>query len=140
MSSNESREQAHIRGVLIPELLADFETWGREYQQERDLGMKGEFANLYRKARKLKTIVWDGADASGWREGLRTIVKEVAAHALLMLVDIDFAASEPPQTTSVAGGVVRFCGPACSPKHHVFAGECLYRRAGSWLAPAEGAS
>jgi hypothetical protein len=86
MSSAE--ERTYIREVLIPEILEDFETWGREYQQERDLGLRGEFASLYRKARKLKTIIWDGVNADDWREGTRTIVKEVVAHGLLMLVDL----------------------------------------------------
>lgn len=36
------------------------------------------------------------------------------------------------------GKIRRSCSLACSPKRHVFAGDCLYRRTGSWLAPAEG--
>lgn len=92
MSSAEERRI--IREKLIPELLADFDDWGAEYQQDRDLGARGEFANLYRKARKLKTIIWDGVDGSGWRESTRTIVKEVVAHGLLLLLDIDRATAE----------------------------------------------
>lgn len=89
MSSNEERQ--YIEQVLLPELRERFAGWAGEYQQERDLGMRGEFANLYRKTRKLKTVVWDGADPSNWREDVRTITMEVAAHAFLMLVDLDKA-------------------------------------------------
>lgn len=90
MSSKE--EQRYIKETLIPEILADFERWGKEYQQPRDLGIRGEFAGLYRKARKLKTLFWDHARpvaGTEWREGPRTILKEVIAHALLMLLDLD---------------------------------------------------
>jgi hypothetical protein len=73
----------------MPELEKMFRGWSREYQQERDLGAIGEFVGLYRKARKLKTVFKDGVDPRDWRESLRTIVLEVAAHALLLAVDID---------------------------------------------------
>jgi hypothetical protein len=87
MSSQAERDQ--IREVLLPEILRDFELYAKEYRQERDLGIRGEFANLYRKTRKLKTVLWDGVVASDWRESTRTIIKEVVSHGLLMLVDWD---------------------------------------------------
>lgn len=82
-------ERKYIKDILIPEIMDGFNNVAVEYQQERDLGARGEFANLYRKARKLKTVLWDGADPSSWRESLRTIVKEVVSHGLLLLVDLD---------------------------------------------------
>jgi hypothetical protein len=94
MSSAEERK--YIRDVLLPEILEDFEGWSKEYQQPRDLGARGEFASLYRKTRKLKTILWDGADSTMWREGLRTIVKEVVSHGLLLLIDLDHNNVAPP--------------------------------------------
>lgn len=93
-------DHKHITTVLIPELLSNFSKWGREYRQPRDLGLLGEFAGLYRKARKLKTLLWDRHDgdpppeAAGWREGPREIMMEVVAHGLLMLVDWDNAHPE----------------------------------------------
>lgn len=150
------RERTYIEMVLVPEILEDFAAWSKEYQQPRDLGLLGEFASLYRKVRKLKTILWDGADPTFWRESLRTIVKEVVAHGLLMLCDVDEAekraksgpdplpAAEPSLPTfkveSTESREVRVsgCGPACSPRKHVFAGECRYRYADHWTGPAEG--
>lgn len=85
-------ERAYIGAKLMPEIKKAFELWAKEYQQERDLGKLGEFANLYRKARKLKTLIWDEkgpAHPGGWRETERVIVTEVIAHGLLMLVDLD---------------------------------------------------
>lgn len=87
MTSKQERE--YISNNLIPEILDGFEDVSIEYQQSRDLGIRGEFASLYRKARKLKTIYWDGASDAGWREGTRIIIKEVVSHGLLMLVDFD---------------------------------------------------
>ncbi len=89
MSTPQEREYIkHLMG----ELREDFERYAKEYQQPRDLGALGEFANLYRKARKLKTLMWPGENQSPgveWREDLRTIVKEVVSHGLLLLTDLD---------------------------------------------------
>lgn len=85
-------ERRYISSELMPEIKRAFELWAKEYQQERDLGKLGEFANLYRKTRKLKTLVWDQkgpVQPNGWRETERTIVIEVIAHGLLMLTDLD---------------------------------------------------
>lgn len=91
MSTPEERQ--YIGSSLMPEIKRHFEAVAPEYQQERDLGKLGEFANLYRKARKLKTLVWDNRDTPGlearWREGERVILIEVIAHGLLMLTDLD---------------------------------------------------
>jgi hypothetical protein len=95
VSSNEERE--YIFNKLIPELERRFEEWGAEYKQPRELGMVGEFVGLHRKVGKLKTIVWDRVDASGWREDPRTILQEVVAHGLLMLYDMDHGASFGPE-------------------------------------------
>lgn len=89
MSTREERQ--YIGSSLMPEIKRAFELWAKEYQQERDLGKRGEFANLYRKARKLKTLIWDetGPVNPKWREDERTIIIEVIAHGLLMLTDLD---------------------------------------------------
>lgn len=151
MSSNEDRD--YIVDRLIPEITKDFDIWGLEYQQERDLGIRGEFANLYRKVRKLKTTIWDGVDSSGWRESKRTILKEVVAHGLLALVDLDAdeqalqasrreqaaiqalkekrdraaSVSGPPADmfSATGNGVVR-CGIECE-AGHTYVGLCSLR-------------
>jgi hypothetical protein len=82
-------DQDYIHIVLIDEFRGLLDKWGEEYQQPRDLGMRGEFVGLYRKARKIKSIVWDGASDATWREGLRVMLFEIIGHAFLMLVDVD---------------------------------------------------
>lgn len=84
-----STDAERVVRVLMPELEQMFREWSQEYKQERDLGKIGEFVGLYRKARKLKSVFIDGVDPSGWREPIRTIAFEVAAHALLLVLDLD---------------------------------------------------
>lgn len=91
MASKEDRE--YIESKLLPELEERMDGWAKEYQQPRDLGVRGEFVGLYRKVRKLKTAFWDGVDVSTWREDQRMIMLEVIAHALLMLTDYDRSVS-----------------------------------------------
>lgn len=89
------RERTYVNETLWPELQMMWDNWAAEYEhQERDLGIRGEFVGLYRKVRKIKSIVWDRVDASNWREGLRIMLFEVIAHALLMLVDLDKESNE----------------------------------------------
>lgn len=85
-----SEERRYIGLVLMPEIKKAFELWAKEYKQPRDLGKRGEFASLYRKVRKLKTLIWDDHRTHGdWREDERTIIMEVIAHGFLMLMDHD---------------------------------------------------
>lgn len=84
-----SPDAQYVVERLFPELEDSFRKWSQEYQQERDLGALGEFVGLYRKARKLKTVFMDKVNPSNWRESVRTIALEVAAHALLLVRDLD---------------------------------------------------
>lgn len=120
-----SQEQEYINDVLLPELSQRFVEWGREYQQERDLGLRGEFVGLYRKTRKLKTALWDSPEPpGGWREDLRTIALEVAAHALLMVHDMDQTGLVPTGETKPAKEVI--CGKECREGHTYVSGRCAH--------------
>lgn len=92
-----SPDAQYVVEALFPQLEENFRQWSQEYQQERDLGALGEFVGLYRKARKLKTVFMGGANPSNWRESVRTIAMEVAAHALLLVRDLDFEGSNCPK-------------------------------------------
>lgn len=97
-----SEDAQYVISVLFPDLEANFRQWSKEYQQERDLGPVGEFVGLYRKARKLKTVFIDGADPAGWRESVRTIAMEVAAHALLLVKDLDEEDDRSPTKLTIS--------------------------------------
>lgn len=110
-----SPDAQYVIEQLFPELEASFRSWSQEYQQERDLGAIGEFVGLYRKARKLKTVFINNVDPSGWRESVRVIALEVAAHALLLVRDLDFAGNNCPaecaEGHSYEPGCALYIGP-----------------------------
>jgi uncharacterized LabA/DUF88 family protein len=90
MENKQAEEWSIITEVLMPEFRKHFTDWNQEYStQERDLGLRAEFVNLWRKTKKVKAAVWDGADTLAWREGLRIILMEIIGHAFLMLFDLD---------------------------------------------------
>jgi hypothetical protein len=94
----------YVMSVALPELEQRMHAWAKEYRQERDLGARGEFVGMYRKARKLKTALWDSpSPPQGWRESLRTIAFEIAAHALLMTRDLDTPTPECIPTVGPIG-------------------------------------
>lgn len=95
-----SPDAQYVVDTLFPELRDNFRQWSQEYQQERDLGALGEFVGMYRKARKLKTVFHDKVDPSNWRESVRTIALEVAAHALLLVRDLDKEGTTCPRECS----------------------------------------
>lgn len=114
-----SADAEYVVNTLFPEMTRNFRQYSKEYRQDRDLGVRGEFVGLYRKTRKLKTVLWDGISSDGWREDIRTILLEVASHALLAVKDLDdenaakpvkyraFAAENVPKpTVDMVGRVI----------------------------------
>jgi hypothetical protein len=79
-----------VTGHLMAEFINYFRKCNNEYStQERDLGIVGESVNFWRKAKRVKAAVLDGANTAGWREPLRVVLLEVIGHAFLMLFDLD---------------------------------------------------
>jgi hypothetical protein len=108
---------------------------------EREDGNTSEFVPLsgsdvarFMIALKLSRLAWMPDHRDSWMDiaGYAGCGYETAS------LEKERASGEPQQIVTVREGVIRACGPACSLKRHVFAGDCLYRRTGSWLAPAEG--
>jgi hypothetical protein len=95
--SQQKKELEYILGELIPQFEERLQAWNKEYTQERDLGVKGEFVGLYRKVRKLKTIIWDGESDAEWREDTRTMLLEVIGHAFLAISDLDEQERKPTE-------------------------------------------
>lgn len=85
---SETEYRRCLEAHLLPRLDSRMDQWEKEYQQDRDLGQRGEFVGLYRKVRKLKTMLWDSKEVpTDWREDMETILYEVIGHAFLMLHD-----------------------------------------------------
>lgn len=102
----QQKEVDYILDKLLPEFREQFQKWNAEYTQPRDLGARGEFAGLYRKARKLKSVLWDGVNADNWREGLRVIAMEIAAHAFLLVYDLDHEEKTSKSEVNGASAIV----------------------------------
>ena len=54
-------------------------------EMHRELGAKGQYADLHRKLGVLKRVIWEGHDTT--REPLREIAMDMMAH-LVMLIDV----------------------------------------------------
>lgn len=80
---------AHILMELLPEIDAHLRIAGQHYGYEthRDLGMRGQYCDLYRKFIVLRRTMWDGEETT--RESLREILRDLIGHSLLTIAMID---------------------------------------------------
>lgn len=86
----QGEEWSIITENLMPEFRQRFTAWNKEYaSQRRDLGARAEFVNFWRKAKRIKAVVWDGISDNSWREGVRTVLFECIGHLFLMIFDLD---------------------------------------------------
>lgn len=92
--SDKLSDLARVADIIIPEFLERFRGWNAEYPAERPLGVKAEWHGLHRKIMKLKGPIWDGTDASAWREDPRTIFLEIMGHAALAIASMDEEAAK----------------------------------------------
>lgn len=133
-----------IKAVHIPLWLQRFEEKAADYNDTGDLpfephtvlGIRGQFADLWRKVWKLKRALWDGQKLKG--EQPIEIIDDLIAHLFLTR---DLLVMEIPTPGEVADTLalarkpsdpdtqVYRCGVMCSPRSHTFAGECRYRLA-----------
>jgi hypothetical protein len=79
---------SHIHDVLIPELEekleGDAEQYGDTY---KELGLRGQYADIHRKVGPLKRALWDGISLP--KEGPREICLDLIGHCLLTIALID---------------------------------------------------
>lgn len=109
-------ERGAVLGPLMEEFRERFQMWNKEYgHQDRDLGERGEFTSFWRKVKRIKAAVWDGADTAGWREPLRIVIFEAIAHLFLMLYDLDRKTAGATDLESVSYSWVN--RPDCTMNH-----------------------
>lgn len=127
-----------IKAVHIPLVLGRMERKAADYNSSGTLpfephtllGIKGQWADIWRKVWKLHKALWDGVELKG--EQPIEIIDDMIAHLLLTRDLITQEIPEPgalredrlPVKNSIA-----WCGPECEPRSHRFAGECRYRYA-----------
>lgn len=56
---------------------------------EVDLGIRGYFPDLWRKAVQIRRAIWDGKDTSAWSEQPREILLDMIGHCFLLIDAID---------------------------------------------------
>lgn len=77
-------EQAlRITRDILPKVLELYLSKAKDYPAWPDLGVKGEFVEIWRKTHKLKLSIWDGQEMVS--EGAMEIVMDMIAHCLLAL-------------------------------------------------------
>lgn len=80
----------HIRENLIPEVLQHMRQGEAHYGSDnhQELGLPGQYADMWRKIKPLKRALWDG-DTKGMKESPREICFDLIGHCLLTIAMID---------------------------------------------------
>lgn len=126
-----------IRDFHVPLVLermrnksADYNTGGMlPFEPHKVLGIKGQWADIWRKVWKLHKALWEGEKLEG--EQPLEIIDDMVAHLLLtrdLLIQQEGEQILPVGKTATD---VRntSCGPGCAQRSHKFAGACRYRLA-----------
>jgi hypothetical protein len=83
-----SRQGVVIFDSLLPEWEQKFRIKNEDYGDEgMSLGIKGSFADIYRKTNKLKRALWDDKKLVG--EQPREILMDVIGHCFLTIAELD---------------------------------------------------
>lgn len=116
---------------LVPEWVSHQLEKSRDYNgsgiENADvLGVKGQFADVWRKIWKLKKGMWDGEALVG--EQPREILLDLIGHAFLAIdmIDRDMVETLPTAERDWTKPPIH-CGMGCTPRHHVLKDDCRYR-------------
>lgn len=130
---------------LVPEWQGQFAAKNADYSDAAPsgiepaevLGIKGQFAEIWRKVWKLKKAMWDGSTLAF--EQPREILLDLIGHCFLAIDMIDrkstadlFGPIQEPKQPDVVRDVHEAlksarCGTVCRPREHTFTGNCRYR-------------
>lgn len=100
MKITESTDHDYIRDTLLLQVQRHMDLGAEHYgpNNHTELGIKGQFADMYRKFRPLKARMWDGKPDVNGKESTREICMDLIGHCLLTIAMIDRAsyAGGPP--------------------------------------------
>lgn len=83
-----TREARDIADYLIPEWWMQFKAKNNEYgTHDDDLGMRGQYADIHRKMKKLRNSLWDGLPLT--HEQPREVILDLIGHLFLTLAKGD---------------------------------------------------
>lgn len=81
-------DHAYIIDVLIPEMVKKAnEDWEHYGDCHKELGIQGQFADIWRKVGPLKRALWEGETLT--REQPREICMDLVGHLLLTVAMLD---------------------------------------------------
>lgn len=84
MSAPHTEQGERIASDLMPQWWEHFNAKNKDYgDAPHELGAKGEYAELYKKMRKLKRGLWDGEELAG--EQVDEVLLDMIAHCFLAL-------------------------------------------------------
>jgi hypothetical protein len=83
-------DHEYIQDCLIPEVSDHMQRGAAHYgvDNHRELGLPGQYADMWRKIKPLKRALWDG-DTDGFKESPREICMDLIGHCLLTIAMID---------------------------------------------------
>lgn len=99
------KDHEYIREVLLGEFARHAKEKAADYdgsdgeENHRVLGVRGQFADIWRKIGKLKNALWDGRTLKG--EQPREILMDLIGHAFLTIAMLDRAAGKWPVNVPV---------------------------------------
>lgn len=115
------RDSDHIMNNLVEEWRKGFairnaDYSSAEFEPHRFLGVRGQFADIWRKIWKLRKAFWDGQALTG--EQPREILMDLIGHCFLTIACLDREAWEARQA------MVPRCKPGCE-EGHTYARGCI---------------
>lgn len=101
-----SSDHDYIHAILLDEVRAHMIKGAAHYgpDNHNEMGLKGQFADMYRKFRPLKRYLWDEVPHTLGKENPREICMDLIGHCLLTIAMIDRKHSSQPIITGPTTG------------------------------------
>lgn len=123
----EPDDTSHMHNItltVLPKILTRFSAKNKQYGENRfDLGMRGQFPEVWRKCSRLRSIIWDGRTDAEEFEDADQVIDDLIGHLLMMkdllhrnggMINADESSALPECTDEVLDGEVCFNGQPVS--------------------------
>lgn len=121
----------YIRDHIIPEVVEHLAKGENHYgpDNHRELGLPGQYADIWRKIKPLKRALWDG-DTAGFKESPREICLDLIGHCLLTIAMLD--------RTDLLNGMPIITGPTQGEAPNKLRAAGWTEMDGIWSPPLKG--
>jgi hypothetical protein len=125
-------DHQYIQTVLIPEVKAHMQKGADHYGEDNhnELGLPGQYADMWRKIKPLKRALWDGL-TEGMKESPREICLDLIGHCLLSIAMLDKMNLDSPPAVIITG-------PSIGEGPDKLRAAGWYEENGCWHAPLDG--